>query len=332
MCTRRLFQVVAVTVLAAAMPGIARAQDAFDRAKALYLEAAYEDALALLDTPGPPGSADVHLYRALCLLALGRATEADAAIARSIETDPLATATRPDVSPRVAAMLNEARRRMLPDIARRRVADGRLAYQQGDKPGAIQRFEAAVRLLDDPTLANYSELTDLKTLASGFLDLMRAQAAAPAASPTPVAGAPPALGSAATNGSTAPAPSPTPAASAPTASATPRPAPAAAGNASIPATAAAPAGPVTRPLPLSMVLPPWRPPDPSWRNRELRGTMLLSIDATGRVTEARMEQTIYPGYDRLLIEAARSWKYTPAMRDGQPTTSQLIVPIVVRGP
>jgi TonB family protein len=58
--------------------------------------------------------------------------------------------------------------------------------------------------------------------------------------------------------------------------------------------------------------------------------MLLTIDATGRVTNAQMEQPLYPGYDRLLLEAARSWRYTPAMRDGQPTTAQLIVPIVLR--
>lgn len=58
--------------------------------------------------------------------------------------------------------------------------------------------------------------------------------------------------------------------------------------------------------------------------------MLLSIDATGRVTSAQMEQTVYPGYDRLLLEAARTWRYAPAMRDGQPTTSQLRVPIVIR--
>ena len=140
----------------------------------------------------------MHLYRALCLLALGRTSEADAAITRSIEADPLATVARQDVSPRVASLLDNARRRMLPEIARRRVADGRLAYQQGDRAGATQRFEAAIRLLDDPTLANQSELTDLKTLASGFLELMRAQnapptVAAPAAiAPTPAPSAAPA--------------------------------------------------------------------------------------------------------------------------------------------
>jgi TonB family protein len=260
----------------------------------LYLEAAYEDALALLDTRGTGTTADVHLYRALCLLALGRSIEADAAIASSIEADPLATVARQDVSPRVAAMLASARRRMLPEMARRRVADGRLLYQQGDRAGATQRFEAATALLDDPTLANESELADLKALASGFLDLIRAQSATPTVS-SPAAPA--------------------------RATATPPPV--------VPPSAPLPPA-VSRPTVVSQTLPPWRPPDPSWRNRELRGSVLLSIDASGRVTSATMQQRVYPGYDRLLLEAARTWRYMPAVRDGQPTPSQLVVPIVIR--
>jgi len=325
MFTRRLFQVVAVVVFLAAVPGMAQSQDALERAKTLYLEAAYEDALALLDTPGPGGTADMHLYRALCLLALGRSGEADAAITRSIEADPLATVARQDVSPRVAALLADARRRMLPEMARRRVADGRLAYQQGDRAGAMQRFEAAVRLLDDPTLANQSELTDLNTLASGFLDLIRAQSAPPpasAAAPAPAATA-----------SVAPAPvARAPAAAAPAPAALTA---AAASSAAPPRTVAASAdaaapSPMSRPTVLSQALPPWRPPDPSWRTQVLRGSLLLSIDATGHVTDAAIQESVFPGYDRLLLEAARAWRYTPAMQDGQPTASQLVVPIIIR--
>jgi len=326
MFTRRLFQVAAVMALAAAVPGTARSQDAFDRAKSLYLEAAYEDALALLEPSGPSSTADVHLYRALCLLALGRAGEADAAIARSIEADPLATAARQDVSPRVAALLADARRRMLPDIARRRVADGRVAYQQGDRLSATQRFEAAVVLLDDPTLVSQTELTDLRTLASGFLDLIRAQAAPPAPPPTA-----PAAASAATS---APAAAPA-ATSAPVAApaATSAPAAAAVSATPPPASGTPPSNSnivVSRPVALTQTLPPWRPPDLAWSRRELRGSMLLNIDARGQVTSAQMEQSVYPAYDRLLLEAARSWRYQPAMRDGQPTTAELLVPILLR--
>ena len=292
MFTRRFFQVVAVVVLLAGVPGIARSQDAFERAKTLYLEAAYEDALALLDTPGPGGTADVHLYRALCLLALGRSSEADAAIARSIEADPLATVARQDVSPRVASLLAEARRRMLPEMARRRVADGRLAYQQGDRAGATQRFEAAIRLLDDPTLANQSELTDLKTLASGFLESdPRAECAADGCR------GPPATATAAPAPSAAPAPAP---------------------QRRRPASSAAPARRPALSRPARML--PLRQPcrgrrccrrpcrHGARRTRRgepatLRGSLLLAIDATGRVTNAAMQQQRVP---RLRSPAARS--------------------------
>jgi TonB family protein len=200
-------------------------------------------------------------------------------------------------------MLADARRRLLPEMARRRIAEGRLAYQQGDRSGATQRFEGAIRLLEDPTLANQRELADLKALASGFLDLIRAQSA-PAVAPA---------------AATPPADVATPASAREPAAPAPAPAP-----------AAGQALAVSRPTVVSQSLPPWRPPDPSWRTRELRGSVLLSIDATGRVTSATMQQTVYPGYDRLLLEAARTWRYTPAMREGQPTPSQLIVPIVIR--
>ena len=232
--------------------------------------------------------------------ARGRSGEADAAIARLIEADPLATVARQDVSPRVAERLADARRRMLPEMARRRVADGRLAYQQGDRAGAMQRFEAAVRLLDDPTLANQSELTDLKTLASGFVDLIRAQSAPPPASAparAPAAAASAALAPVVAAPAAAAPAAAAPAAAAPTAAA---PAPAAltaaaASSAAPPRTVAASANaaaapPLSRPTVLSQTLPPWRPPDPSWRAQVLRGSILLSIDATGRVTNAAIPE------------------------------------------
>ena len=43
------------------------------------------------------------------------------------------------------------------------------------------------------------------------------------------------------------------------------------------------------------------------------------IGAEGRVVEARLQKTLNPRYDQLLLAAARNWTYRPAMRDGQPT-------------
>ena len=278
------------------------AQDALDKAKSLYLEAAYEDALAVLDSSTTLTTADGHLYRALCLLALGRAAEADAAIARSIEVDPQATATRQDLSPRVAAVVAEARKRVLPDVAKRRVAEGRVLFQQGDKVGAASQFTSAVRVLDDPVLAGQSDLQDLKMLASGFLDLIRAQT--PPQAPAPAAAA-------------------APSAAPPVATNTKEPEPG-----SKPAVGAPPT--VTRPVPLLQVMPTWRPPDANTLRQALKGSVIVSIDPTGRVISAVMQQVVHPAYDRLLLAAARSWRYQPATRDGQPIDSQLVVPIVLQ--
>ncbi|HEY6508973.1 MAG TPA: TonB family protein [Vicinamibacterales bacterium] len=312
---------VALLLLSGAGTAGLRAQDALDKAKSLYLEAAYEDALAVLDASTTLTTADGYLYRALCLLALGRSAEADAAITRSIEVDPQATAARQDLSPRVAAVVADARRRALPDVAKRRVTEGRLLFQKGDKAAAAVQFTSAIRVLDDPVLANQSELQDLKMLASGFLDLIRAQtppptlAAAPAAAPaaSPAATSSPGPSSPASP-VVAPAREPVPASG-------PVPAPG-------PTTAAT--ATTTRPTPISQVMPAWRPPDANAARQALRGSVLITIDPAGRVTSAVMQQVVHPAYDRLLLAAARSWRYQPALRDGQPISSQLVVPIVVQ--
>jgi hypothetical protein len=45
----------------------------------------------------------------------------------------------------------------------------------------------------------------------------------------------------------------------------------------------------------------------------------LSIDATGKVTNAVMDPSVYPPYDRLVLAAAREWVYRPATQDGSPS-------------
>jgi TonB family protein len=318
---------MALTAVLLSVAGVTRAhaQDSLEKAKSLYLEAAYEDALAVLDSSTTLTTADGHLYRALCLLALGRSAEADAAIARSIEVDPQATATATlkDLSPRVAAVVAETRKRVLPDVAKRRVSEGRLLFQQGDKVGAAAQFTGAVRVLDDPVLAGQNELQDLKMLASGFLDLIRAQTPPPAQVQTP----PPAQTQAPAS-ATAPGAKPSVAPGAPPPATPPVAAAREPEPASSPAAGAAPV--LTRPIPISQVMPIWRPPDANTLRQALKGSVLLSIDPTGRVVSAVMQQVVHPAYDRLLLAAARSWRYQPATRDGQPIDAQLVVPIVLQ--
>ena len=326
---RSLGLAVAILISGAGSAGLHAQDAALEKAKSLYLDAAYEDALGVLDGSTTLTTADGHLYRGLCLLALGRPGEADAAITRSIEVDPQATAGRQDLSPRVAAIIAEARRRVLPDMAKRRVTRGRLLFQQGDRASAAAQFAGAIVVLDDPALAGQGELQDLKTLASGFLDLIRAQTPAPTPPAAAAVSAPsPGPPSSATAAPRVPDPASKPAAAATTAgppAATPA-SPPAATSANPPA-----AAPVTtRPIPISQVLPAWRPPDASAARQDLRGSVLVTIDPAGRVTSSVMQQIVHPAYDRLLLAAARSWRYQPATRDGQAIATQLVVPIVVQ--
>src|SRR5262249_12168631 len=68
-------------VLLAAWPAAPQPSDSLSSARDLYAAAAYEDSLAMLNRlkgVAAPGSRDqgIEQYRALCLLALGRAAEA----------------------------------------------------------------------------------------------------------------------------------------------------------------------------------------------------------------------------------------------------------------
>src|SRR5437870_5435101 len=78
-------------------------------ARDLYASARYDEALAVLNgmrptSDDPAGERKwIEQYRSLCLLALGRGTEAEAAIGAAVTADPLFQPTENDASPRVRA-------------------------------------------------------------------------------------------------------------------------------------------------------------------------------------------------------------------------------------
>src|SRR3954470_17033814 len=70
------------------------AQDRFKTATDLYASAAYEEALSVLTqlhdaAPSSIPAEQIGQYRAFCLFALGRSTEAQAVAAALIESNPL---------------------------------------------------------------------------------------------------------------------------------------------------------------------------------------------------------------------------------------------------
>jgi TonB family protein len=73
---------------------------------------------------------------------------------------------------------------------------------------------------------------------------------------------------------------------------------------------------VTPPTVIDQRMPPWPARVPLDGHRI--GMLEIVIATDGTVARAAMRRSVHPAYDQLLLAAARQWRYTPAMRDGQP--------------
>jgi TonB family protein len=71
------------------------------------------------------------------------------------------------------------------------------------------------------------------------------------------------------------------------------------------------------PVPRLQTLPPWPSGETPSRAR-LTGVLRLTIDERGDVESALLVKPVHPLYDRVLLRAARSWKYDPAKQGGKP--------------
>jgi TonB family protein len=282
----------------------ARAQDALARAKDLYLSAAYDEALVVLEQLKPPATPDaateVAQYRVFCLLALQRSDEARKAIEDIVATNPFYHPSETQTSPRILSVFDETRRALLPGLVQKTYADAKASFEKKD-PKALTQFELVLKLLDDPDLKNLPQLADMRTVVNGFRDLSKAMASAPAVS------------------ATKPADRPVP----PSAES---------GPAQIAAVvdATAPEGSslgFTPPVVISQPIPRWTPPNDVDRRSAFKGLIEVTIDENGSVTAATIQQSVHPLYDEKLLTMARTWKYKPALRNGVPTSSVKIVAI-----
>ncbi len=183
MATRLTVASVLTLLALAGVPGRAQ-QQSLQQIKDLYAQAAYEEALGALGAlPATAVTAEAARYRAACLVALGRADDARQAVRASVEEHPDYAPDPADTSPRVLELFREARRELLPAVAKRMYAEARAAMDRKDAAAAVRQLEEVVRLLDSPDLAGDSTSSDLKMLASGFLDLTRAELAPPVPEP-----------------------------------------------------------------------------------------------------------------------------------------------------
>ena len=286
----------------------ASAQEPLTKAKALYDAANYEEALTLL---APEHDPEAQQYKALCMLALGRAQDASGAVESLITSAPTFEPSAEDVPPRFVSLVSDTKKKLLPGIARKTFNEAREQFKSGDREDALKKFDLVVTLAGTTGFKETSDAEDLRTLASGFIELARATASArpepkapvPASEPPKVAEAP----------STALALT-TPAAAMATAKPTPAAEPA--------------ATEVTQPVALRQPIPPI--PSGISGLGSPTATVRVEIGVDGQVINATMQQASHPLYDRLVLQAARQWLYTPATLNGRPVPSEKVVTIQLR--
>jgi len=294
-----------IAALALGLTLAAGDQNALNAARDLYASAAYEDALAVInrvpEASSPPDEARVlSQYRAFCLIALGRTSEADRAIEAMITRDPLYQPPANEMSPRMRAAFMDVRRRIMPTIIQQTYAQAKTAFDRKEYEAAASGFGRVLEVMSDPDLAaiyRQPPLADLRTLAGGFRDL-----AATAAAPPP----PPAIVAA----SVAP----------PAAARMPEP----------PRVYSATDASVVPPQTLRQELPPY----PGQLPMTKQGAIEVVIDESGAVESARMRQSITVPYDALAMKAAAGWRYVPATVEGKPVKYRKVVQITVnpKGP
>lgn len=289
---------VAASFAQAALGQVPGPRDVVGAARELYASARYDEALAVLDDlrPSDSGSAvsdrkAIEQYRSLCLLALGRGPEAESAIAAVVTADPGYQPGEVEASPRVRAAFSDVRRRLLPEIASGRYADAKALFDRKDHAAAAQHFRQLIALLDDPDMGG--KLTDLRMLASGFLDLSVA-ASAPPPPATPVVPEPP-----------------------------PPPAPQRDPDRAYTMSDEQVAPPVVIRQEMPRLTVAMKP-----QARD-RGVVEIVIDELGRVINVAIRESVHPAFDADLMAHARDWRYRPATLAGKPVRYRKMIQINV---
>jgi tetratricopeptide (TPR) repeat protein len=301
------------------------AQDSLDAVRTLYTDASYEDALAMVNRLSPASTTDtsaIGRYRALCLLALGRPDEAEAAFAEAVTADPAMTLSEQDASPSVRARLAAVRQRTMPGILRARLNDARSAFVERRYAEALRGFTNLVTLLDNQVVREAtSDTGDLVVIARGYLDLVEA-AAPPPLSIAGTASEAAALGTGVSTAVLTPPPGFTlPLDDRITNGTTTNGAmtndamtDGAMTNVSS-STHRAPEA-IVPPVTISQQIP--RPVMQTLVTPTARMVVEVLISEQGRVERATVTQSFNTVYDAMLVTATKDWTYQPATRGGRP--------------
>ena len=288
----------AVDVVLIAALSFSQSPSALETARGLYADAAFEEALlALTKLPNESSPKDARLadeYRIFTLFALGRTGEAERAAETLIRRDPIGGLQSPDASPRIHTMFGAVRARVLPAVIRDKYRSGRAAVDNKEFARGARELGDTLRLIDEAGSAGIDDdgLADLRELADGFLVLAKAQ---PGAS-TAMANAPKTAG--------------------------------------VPVSAPRIYGvkdtDVTPPAIISQELPDV-PASLRATVASARRPMMVAVtvDETGRVQDSHVVIPMNPVYDRLVMAAAKNWRYRPAVKDGKTVAYQRVIAITV---
>jgi hypothetical protein len=298
------FNLAATALVALLVSPPANVAESLAAARDLYAAADYEGSLALLNQlQDEPVAGDdargIGLYQAYCLLALGRQAEAEQAIAAVVSADPAYRPSGSEVSPRVLNAFEDVRRRLLPDLIQARYGQAKAAFEAKAFERAVLQFDAVLAMLDDPALGervSQPPLADLRMLAGGFRDLS-AQSIPPPPPPAPVVAAPP-------------APPPVAVVAPPRIYASDDPG-------------------VSPPVAVRQTLPTL-PPLSAQRSGATAGVLDVLIDDTGAVEAVAMRVPIDARIDAIILDAARKWRYQPAMHDGKPVRYRKLMQVAVK--
>ncbi len=278
------------------------APDAADiaAAKSLYAAASYDEALALLDSlehAATDGDIEqIEQYRALCLLAIGKTTEAEQSLERIVKAHPLYQFEGGEVSPKLVELFDGVRKRVLPSAAKDLYGQAKASFEAKQYKAAADQFKVVMAVVDQAG-DDMGTLTDLKELSDGFLRLAQselaaqaareAEAAKPVAAPAPPVARPPTIYTLSDTG-------------------------------------------VTPPVAIKATPPPWSPRNPVFAQRGFKGLLQIIIDEQGAVESVALEEPVSPDYDPDLLRAARDWTFEPAMKDGKPVKFMKRLEIVLQ--
>ena len=280
---------VAAAALLAAVTGASAQAPApvasLSTARTLYASAEYGGALDMLnglvtETPAGPEWQAIELYRALCLVAVGNNAEAVKVIDAMIVQDPLYRPAADDVPPRLRSAFTDARKRLVPGLVQQRYVAAKASFDKKDYAAAAKGFSQVLAGLNDPDLESASSQPPLSDLKmlATGFNDLAAKAIAPPPPPAPAAPSAEAM-----------------------VDRTPR---------------------IYSPSDTEVVPPVTvRQEVPQYPGRVLVGGSLMMdviIDVDGSVESATMGGQPNPAYDRLLLQAAKTWQYRPATLNGRP--------------